>query len=321
LYIGNVNVNGLARLAPMAGISNIPFRLISTECGSGMTTSEEIDSASLIMGNRRTSYDISGYLPKEKPIALQLLGSNIEMLVPAAIKLQDRGADIIDINMGCPMPKINKTGRGAALMKDVSKTAKILKAIRTAIEIPLTVKIRGGWDDKNMNAPEVAKMAESEGVDAITVHPRTRAQKFSGHAPWDIIKSVVETVNIPVTGNGDVRSMSDARKMKNYTGCNSVMIGRAAIGNPWVFNEKIDSKCLRDQYYYKSMIIKKHIGLIKSQFEKGVALLHVKKHLCWYAGTAPMVRSFRKNLFAAQSESQVEDIFLKFWTALDPKNS
>ena len=230
MFIGNIEVKGLARLAPMAGISNVAYRIVARECGSALTTSEEIDATGLTRKNSKTRYDIAKYLPEEKPIALQLLGSNVETLVPGAQWLQDRGADIIDLNMGCPVPKITKTGRGSAMMKDVKKTAEILKAMRKVITVPFTIKIRSGWDQEHLNAVEVAKMAEDVGVDAITVHPRTRAQRFAGLSTWDMIAQVVDAVSIPITGNGDVKSMSDARKMQAATGCHSVMIGRAAIG-------------------------------------------------------------------------------------------
>ena len=168
MFIGNVEVKGLARLAPMAGISNAAYRIIARECGSALTTSEEIDATGLTRKNSKTRYDIAKYLPEEKPIALQILGSNAETLVPGAQWLQDRGADIIDLNMGCPVPKITKTGRGSAMMRDVKKTSEILKAMRKVITVPFTIKIRSGWDQEHLNAVEVSKMAEDIGVDAVS---------------------------------------------------------------------------------------------------------------------------------------------------------
>src|SRR5262249_52843367 len=158
-----------------------------------------------------------------------------------AERCQALGADIVDLNMGCPMPKITGKGKGAALMRDVTGTALVLRALHKACSVPLTIKIRGGWDDEHLNAVEVAQMAEAEGVDAITVHPRTRSQRFTGRAPWTIIADVVEAVHIPVTGNGDVRSMAEARRMVAETGCASVMIGRGALGHPWIFDETFDT--------------------------------------------------------------------------------
>src|SRR2546425_3396675 len=212
MKIGSVEIRALARLAPMAGITNAPFRLIARECGSALPTTEEMDAAALLM-NHPHAEAIAAYYPEERPLAMQLLGKDPDILVRAAERLQGLGADIVDLNMGCPMPKITAKGKGAALMRDVMATALVLRALRKALSVPLTIKIRGGWDDEHLNAVEVAQMAEAEGVDAITVHPRTRSQRFTGKAPWAIIREVVEAVGVPVTGNGDVRSMAEARRM------------------------------------------------------------------------------------------------------------
>src|SRR5499426_3776585 len=212
MNIGGVTISALGRLAPMAGVTNAPFRLIALECGSGLTTTEEMDAAALLM-NHPHADAIAAYYPEERPLAMQLLGKDAEILERAARKLERLGADIVDLNMGCPMPKITGKGKGAALMRDVMGTALILRALRKAVGVPLTIKIRGGWDDEHLNAVEVAQMAEAEGVDAITVHPRSRSQRFTGKAPWTIIGEVVEAVRVPVTGNGDVRSMAEARRM------------------------------------------------------------------------------------------------------------
>ena len=178
---------------------------------------------------------------------MQLLGKDADLLARAAERCQILGADIVDLNMGCPMPKITGKGKGAALMRDVTGTALILRALKKALSVPFTVKIRGGWDDEHLNAVEVAQMAEAEGVDAITVHPRTRSQRFTGRAPWTIIKEVVEAVRIPITGNGDVKSMAEARRMVAETGCVSVMIGRGALGSPWIFDDGFDALSPEDQ--------------------------------------------------------------------------
>ncbi|MCK9518176.1 MAG: tRNA-dihydrouridine synthase family protein, partial [Dehalococcoidia bacterium] len=250
MRIRDIEVRGVARLAPMAGISNAPFRLIAQECGSGLTTSEEIDAISLLRESP-VATEIARYYPAERPLAMQLLGCDADLLVPAAEMLQEAGADIIDLNMGCPMPKITKQGKGAALMRDLPQTAALLTAMRQAIRVPFTVKIRGGWDDEHLSAIEVAQMAEDVGVDALVVHPRTRSQRFHGKAPWEIIREVVEAVSIPVTGNGDVTSMSEARRMMDETGCAGVMIGRGALGRPWVFDERYESLSPQEQWRYR----------------------------------------------------------------------
>src|SRR5215831_11203426 len=261
MKIGPVEIPTLARMAPMAGITNAPFRLIVKECGSGLTTTEEMDAGALLT-NHPHANDIAAYFPEERPLAMQLLGKDPELLSRAVEKLQGLGADLVDLNMGCPMPRITGKGKGAALMRDLAATSRILRAMRKALSVPLTVKIRGGWDDEHLNAVEVAQMAESEGVDAITVHPRTRSQRFTGKAPWTIIREVVEAVQVPVTGNGDVRSMAEAQRMVAETGCQSVMIGRGALGRPWVFDEAFEALSPAEQRGRKARTIERHCELI-----------------------------------------------------------
>lgn len=297
MRIGDLEIDSPVRLAPMAGITNAPFRLVSKECGSALVTSEEIDAVSLVY-HSKNSTQIADFLPTERPIAMQLLGNDAETLVPAAEILQERGADIVDINMGCPMPKITKKGKGSAMMRDVTGTALILRALRRACEVPLTIKIRGGWDDQHLNATEVAQMAESEGVDAITVHPRTRSQRFAGRAPWHIIRDVVEAVDIPVTGNGDVTSYSQAQQMMSETGCASVMIGRGALGQPWVFNPDYEGWPIDRQLDYQDQVIARHMELIRSFLREGRFLvLQTKRHLSHYAREWPTARECRRILF------------------------
>ena len=321
MFIGNVEVKGLARLAPMAGISNAAYRMVARECGSALTTSEEIDATGLTRKNTKTRYDIAKYLPEEKPIALQILGANAETLVPGAQWLQDQGADIIDLNMGCPVQKITKTGRGSAMMKDVAKNAKILEAMRAVLTVPFTIKIRSGWDEEHLNAVEVAKMAEDVGVDAITVHPRTRTQQFSGLSKWEMITQVVDAVNIPITGNGDVKSMSDARRMVAETGVESVMIGRGAMGKPWVFDESFEDLSEIDKYEYQTRVINRHTALIIELFPENVGLIQMQKHLSWYAGGRDRVRQFRVELFGADTYEETREIFDRYWASVDPANS
>src|SRR5260370_29037567 len=210
MKVGAGEIPGVARLAPMAGITNAPFRLIARECGSGLPTAEEMDAAALLTGHPFADA-IAAYSPAERPLAMQLLGKDPDLLARAAERCQVLGADIVDLNMGCPMPKITGKGKGAALMRDIAATALILRALRKAVSVPLTAKIPGGWDDEHLNAVEVAQMAESEGVDAITVHPRTRSQRFTGKAPCTIISEVVETGAVSATCNAAVGSIAHAR--------------------------------------------------------------------------------------------------------------
>ena len=312
MRIGSVEVRGLARLAPMAGATNAPFRLVARECGSGLTTTEEMDSASVLY---QTPHAItaSAYYPAERPLAMQLLGKSPEPLAEAAARCEAMGADVVDLNMGCPVPRITGKGKGAALMRDIPGTARILRAMRAAVRVPLTVKIRGGWDDTHLNAVEVARMAEAEGVDAITVHPRTRSQMFTGKAPWTIIAEVVDAVRIPVTGNGDVHSMSDARRMVAETGCQSVMIGRGALGSPWVFDEAWESMPPVAQRACRARVIARHVALINEHFAERFALIQLKKHLAWYTEGLGHARECRAAIFQTQTADEVWETFQRYW--------
>lgn len=312
MKIGQVSVHGPCRLAPMAGVSNTPFRLLCKELGSSLTTSEEISAKALVHGNERT-FAMAGYLPEEQPIAMQIFGGEAIVLAEAAKILADKGADIIDLNMGCPVPKITKTGAGSALMRDEKVAAEVFRAIRKAIQIPFTIKIRGGWDDHTINAPEIARIAELEGVDAIAVHPRTRSQQYTGKAPWEIIKLVVETVKIPVTGNGDVKNWDDARRMMSETGCATVMIGRGALGKPWVFDPEFDGLSAEAQHAYKFKAITRHLDLIEEHMHPSLGLVQMKKHLGWYISGTRGGAEARRMVFTFESKPELRDWFASYW--------
>jgi tRNA-dihydrouridine synthase B len=290
----------------MAGVSNAPFRLVCREAGAGLLTSEEIDARALVMGNGKTE-TLTRYLPAERPLAMQLLGGDPDVLAEAARRLEAGGADGIDLNMGCPVAKIVAKGQGSALMRDPLGAAMIFRALRKAVSVPFTIKIRGGWDDRTVNAVEIARIAEAEGVDAITVHPRTRSQQFTGRAPWDIIASVVAAVRVAVIGNGDVRSADDARAMAAATGCAAVMIGRGALGRPWVFAGREAS---RDE---RAAVIRRHAALIEAHLPERLALVQLKKHLAWYSEGLPHAARTRPALFAARTPAEVDAIFWTLW--------
>jgi tRNA-dihydrouridine synthase B len=294
------------RLAPMAGVSNAPFRLVCREAGAGPLTSEEIDARALVMGNGKTEA-LARYLPEERPLAMQLLGNDPDVLAEAARRLEAAGADGIDLNMGCPVAKIVAKGQGSALMRDPLGAAMIFRTLRKAVAVPFTIKIRGGWDDRALNAVDIARLAEAEGVDAVTVHPRTRSQQFTGRAPWEIIAAVVAAVRVPVTGNGDVRSVDDARAMVAATGCAAVMIGRGALGRPWVFGGRAVS---RDE---RAAVIRRHATLIQAHLPERLALVQLKKHLAWYSEGLPNAARTRPALFAARTADEVSEIFWTLW--------
>ncbi|OAI40022.1 hypothetical protein AYO38_06600 [bacterium SCGC AG-212-C10] len=317
MRIGNVELDGIARLAPMAGISNAPFRLIARECGSAMTTSEEIDAIALMRGNA-VANEVARFYPEERPLAMQLLGCDVTAMVRSAELLQEAGADIIDVNMGCPMPKITKQGKGAALMRDLPATATLLAALRRTVTVPLTVKIRGGWDNEHLNAVDVALMAQDAGVDAITVHPRTQSQRFTGKAPWQIIGEVVQAVSVPVTGNGDVTSLAEARQMMAETGCGNVMVGRGALGRPWVFDAVMESLDPWQRWDRKRAIIERHTQLILAQFEPRFALNQLRKHLAWYTEGLPYSAESRAAVHNAKVIDEALETFWRFWERIEP---
>ena len=313
------------RLAPMAGVTNIPFRLVARACGAGLLTSEEIDARALVEDNTHTR-EIARHLPEERPLAMQLLGADPDVLAEAARRLEAAGAGAIDLNMGCPVAKIVAKGQGAALMRDPWRAAMIFRAMRKAVTVPLTAKIRGGWDERVLNAVEIARVAEDEGVDALTVHPRTRSQQFSGRAPWDVIGQVVAAVRMPVTGNGDVRSRADAVAMWRATGCAAVMIGRGALGAPWVFTvtgsarpastegglpQAVTGSVVSDDD--RARIIRRHCALIREHLSERAALLQLKKHLAWYSSGRPFGARLRPALFAASSAEAAQALFWHHW--------
>jgi tRNA-dihydrouridine synthase B len=294
------------RLAPMAAVTNAPFRLIARECGAGRLTSEEIDARGFLEGSARTA-EYARFLPEEHPIALQLLGADPDVLAEAARRLEATGADAIDLNMGCPVAKIVTKGQGSALMRDPLGAAVVFRTMRKAIGVEFTIKIRGGWDDRTVNAVEIARIAESEGVNAITVHPRTRSQLYSGRAPWEIIASVVDAVAIPVIGNGDVRSAADAEAMVAATRCAAVMIGRGTFGAPWIFR---GAEVPREE---RARIIRRHDALIEALLPPRTAQIQLKKHLAWYVHGLPHAARLREELFRAQETSEVREIFWSAW--------
>ena len=290
----------------MAGVTNAPFRLVARECGAGPLVSEEIDARALVRDNART-VALTAYLPEERPLAMQLLGEDPDVLAEAARRLEAAGADGIDLNMGCPVAKIVAKSQGAALMRDPLRAAVIFRTLRKAVAGAFTIKIRGGWDDRSVNAPEIARLAESEGVDAVTVLPRTRSQQYTGRAPWDVIAAVVAAVRIPVVGNGDVRSVDDALAMRAASGCAAVMIGRGALGRPWIFRGVETS---RDE---RAATIRRHCALIEAHLPERGALVQLKKHLAWYSEGLPFAARARPAIFVARTAAEVAEVFWRLW--------
>lgn len=285
--IGNVEIENQLVLAPMAGITNEAFRSICKEMGAGLVVCEMISDKALSFHNAKT-IKMTGVSQNEHPLSMQIFGADKETLVYAAKWIyENTDADIIDINMGCPVNKVAKRAvAGSSLLRDPNKVYEITKAVVEATPLPVTVKIRIGWDENNINAVENAKMIEKAGACAIAVHGRTRTQMYSGHANLDVIKDVVEAVNIPVVGNGDIVDGPSALHMLEYTGCKAIMIGRGALGNPWIFKE-INAYFAGEEFKRPSkeeiynMIVDQYERLLKLKGER-LALLEMRSHVGWY---------------------------------------
>lgn len=285
--IGNVEIENQLVLAPMAGITNEAFRSICKEMGAGLVVCEMISDKALSFHNAKT-IKMTGVSQNEHPLSMQIFGADKETLLYAAKWIyENTDADIIDINMGCPVNKVAKrAGAGSSLLRDPNKVYEITKAVVEATPLPVTVKIRIGWDENNINAVENAKIIEKAGACAIAVHGRTRAQMYSGHANLDVIKDVVEAVNIPVVGNGDIVDGPSALHMLEYTGCKAIMIGRGALGNPWIFKE-INAYFAGEEFKRPSkeeiynMIVDQYERLLKLKGER-LALLEMRSHVGWY---------------------------------------
>ena len=285
--IGNVEIKNQIVLAPMAGISDSAFRRIAKELGAGLVVAEMVSDKAIFYGSKKT-IDMLYMKEYERPISQQIFGSDKESFVYAAKFIEENmHPDIIDINMGCPVPKVaTKAQAGSALLKDPDKVYEIVKAVVEAVNVPVTVKIRSGWDEKTINAVEIAKVCESAGASAITVHPRTRAQGYSGQANWNIIKQVKESVNIPVIGNGDIKTHIDAKRMLDETKCDAVMIGRGLLGNPWLIKDclnyfegkKVEDITINDRL---DMTLKHLEYLLEFKCEK-IALLQMRTQIGYY---------------------------------------
>ena len=292
MKIADVELKGRYILAPMAGVSDLPFRLICAKMGASLVCTEMISVKALHYKNKATE-ELLRIHPEEHPVSLQIFGSDPELMEEQARALSDRPFEILDINMGCPMPKVVNNGDGSALMKDPDLVERIVSAAVKGSDKPVTVKIRKGFDEKSINAVEVAKAAESGGAAAIHIHGRTREQYYDGEADWDIIRKVKESVSVPVIGNGDVKGFEDAERMIKETGCDAVSIGRAARGNPWIFKElSTGEPCIPTTDERKEMMIR-HLKLEVEWKGEYTAVREMRKHLSWYTAGLPHSARFR----------------------------
>ena len=296
LQIGSLKLKNWLVLAPMAGITGLPFRLIVKKLGAGLVTTEMISAEGLIRGQKTTLSYLKSH-PDERPLSVQIFGSKPEIMARAAGIVVKAGANIVDINMGCPVKKITKTGAGGALLSSPQKVKEIVTAVRRSCQVPLTVKIRAGWSTDKSVAVETARLIEDCGADAVTIHPRFVRQGFSGKADWNIIADVKEQLKIPVIGNGDVLDPSLALRMKGQTGCDGVMIGRGAIGNPWIFEQILDregGRVIRQPgLHERRTLIMEHFRLLSVSIGEYKAAKTMRGLLLWYTKGLPHSSSFR----------------------------
>lgn len=309
--IKNVEIKGKIVVAPMAGISNMTFRRICKSMGASLVVAEMVSDKAITYGNEKT-FELLRMNDDERPISQQIFGSDVKSFVEAAKIVEEKmKPDIIDINMGCPVPKVAvKNQAGSALLKNPEKVGEIIKAVVGAVNVPVTVKIRSGWDQSSINAVEIAKIAEANGASAITVHARTRAQGYSGKADWNIIKEVVNAVNIPVVGNGDVISCFDAKKMLDETGCSAVMIGRGLLGNPWLIKECVEyleSGKLPEVIDYNEKIdmMEYHLNKLCEDKTEKQAVLEIRNHLLNYLKGLPENKEVKNLVCRCKSRLEI----------------
>ena len=312
--IGNVEIKNQVVFAPMAGVSNISYRQIIKEMGAGLIYSEMISTMGIVYNGKKT-IDLINFNENERPISIQIFGSDLKSFVEAAKYIEENfHPDIIDINMGCPVPKVAiKSQAGSALLKDPDKIYEIVKAVVDNTNTPITVKIRSGWDDKHINAVEVAKKIESAGASAIAIHARTRSQGYSGSANWNIIKEVKQSVKIPIIGNGDITSPELAKQMLEETGCDAIMIGRATLGNPWIIKEIVhylDTNELlpKPTKIERIEMIKTHYNLLKKYSNTTHALLEIRTHALWYLKGIPGTKEIKAKICQAKTEEEFMNI-------------
>ncbi len=317
MIIASVKLNNNLILAPVSGVSSLPFRLVAREFGAGLCFTEMVSSEALVRNNKKTE-PLLKTDPLEKPIGVQIFGANPGVMASAASILENRGFDIIDINAGCPVKKVTRNNAGAALIKNPKLLRQILLEVRKKISIPLMLKFRSGWDSQSVNAVETAKMAEDCGVDAITLHPRKAVQFFTGKADWDLIRRVKETVKIPVIGNGDVFVPDNAARLMRETGCDGVMIGRGAFGNPWIFKNIL--KLINHGGPIQKPLAEERGKILLKQLDYSIrlsgdkqAVLSMRKQYPWYVKNMPKASKFRNAVFQKNSIKGVKEEIEKFF--------
>lgn len=323
--IGDVVLENKVVLAPMAGVCNPPFRKLVKEMGAGLVCAEMVSDKAIVYGNEKTKLKLD-ILPEEHPVSLQLVGADAESMVRAAeiVMQQENKPDIIDINMGCPATKVHKAGSGAALARDPKVAEKIIESIVKTVNLPVTVKFRKGWDDENINAIEIAKRAEQVGAKAVAIHGRTAKQMYTGHADWDIIRKAKEAVSITVIGNGDVTTPQLAKEMLEKTGCDAVMIGRGAHGNPWIFNQVAHFLATGEELApptaeERIQVCLRHMDLLVEHKGEYIGVKEMRKHAAWYIKGLHNSAEVRTLLNAQETKENMQNVLLEYLQYLQQK--
>lgn len=324
LKIGNVEIKNKVMLAPMAGVSNMAYIKICEEMGVGYAVTELMSSEAIIRNSKKTFDMLKGLDKISIPIGVQIFGSNPPVMAKAARILVDNyKIKVIDINMGCPVPKVAlRAGAGSALLKNPELVSRIVKAVVNEVNVPVTVKIRSGWDQDSINAPLIAKVCEEAGAAAIFIHGRTRSQGYSGKVSLDVIKSVKEAVNIPVIGNGDIIDIDSAKKMLEYTSCDGIMIGRGALGNPWLIKKiamYFDTGVILDDPSYKERIDMcfHHLDYLRQIKDEKVAILEMRSNASWYLKGMPNAQKIKKEIFKVSTYDEFKKVMNNYLKEID----
>jgi nifR3 family TIM-barrel protein len=324
MKIGNLNVEGLVFCAPMAGISTPPYRLFARRFGAAVVYTEMVSSHGLVYKSKKTK-DLLDFSEIERPLGIQLFGADPEIMNRAAGIVAEWNPDIIDLNFGCPVKKVVKKNGGAAVLKDLGLTRALVEAAVSASDIPVTTKLRSGWDETTKVFAEAGKVCEKAGAKAITLHARTRSKQFGGRACWDDIKKLKETVGLPVIGNGDITCGKDAARMLEETGCDAVMVGRAAMGNPWIFREinhylDTGNQLPLPTLDEKIAIILEHARMLIKAYNESSAMLKMRHHVAWYAKGWPGVAAIRLRAYKMTTFSELETILNDYRAGIIPED-
>ena len=320
MNIGSVKIDHPTVLAPLAGITNLPLRLLAKEAGCGLVCSEMISSNGLVHQSEKT-HRLMDSTPEDRPLSVQIFGADPGIMAEAARMVADAGADIVDINFGCSVRKVIKTGSGAALMRTPGLAREVLRAVRAAVQIPVTIKIRSGWDRSGAQALEIVGIAEACGIDAVAVHPRTATQGFRGCADWEIIAAVKKQAGVPVIGNGDIQEPADALRMFEQTGCDAVMVGRAAIGNPWIF-DGIRTLLENRRPYVAPGLEQRFAGMLRylrasvSYIGEEHACRMMRSRLAWFVKGLRNSSHFRESIKQITTEAQAVDLIRRYHQSL-----